>query len=306
MLKPICVRAVRILTCLIALAVAVPALAQNAPPPAAKAKKLLMWKATSPTATVYLLGSIHVGDASMYPMPAVVETAFAGSKVLAVEINLKTVDQSKALKLVQDYGVYTGNDALSQHISRETAAALAEFCAKNGFPTAAFDKLKPWVAAVTVIAVAWKQAGEDPALGVDQHFLDESKAPQRIDEFETAELQMSILSGLSEAEQQEMLTQTLLRADKVQESLKKMQDAWKAGDSDVLLSLMNDQDGMPESVKKKLLDDRNVAMADRVDGYLKGKEPCFVVVGAAHLPGEKGVVKLLQSKGYKVEQVAAP
>src|SRR5258708_35560358 len=80
MLKPICVRAVRILTCLIALAVAVPALAQNAPPPAAKAKKLLMWRATSPTAIVYLLGSIHVGDASMYPMPAVVETAFAGSK----------------------------------------------------------------------------------------------------------------------------------------------------------------------------------------------------------------------------------
>ncbi len=80
MLKPICVRAVRILTCLIALAVAVPALAQNAPPPAAKAKKLLMWKATSPTATVYLLGSIHVGDASMYPMPAVVETALPARK----------------------------------------------------------------------------------------------------------------------------------------------------------------------------------------------------------------------------------
>ena len=80
MLKPICVRAVRILTCLIAVAVAVPALAQNVPPPSVKAKKLLMWKATSPTATVYLLGSIHVGDASMYPMPAVVETALPARK----------------------------------------------------------------------------------------------------------------------------------------------------------------------------------------------------------------------------------
>lgn len=305
MLKPIRVRAARILACAIALAFAVPAVAQSTPPPAAKGRKLLMWKATSPTATVYMLGSIHVGDASMYPMPAPAETAFAGSKVLAVEINLKTVDQSRAMKLVQDYGLYAGDDALSKHISKETAAALAEFCSKNGFPPAAFDKLRPWVAAVTVLAVAWKQAGEDPALGVDQHFLDESKAPQRIDEFETAELQMSILSGLGEAEQQEMLTQTLLHADKAQASLKKMQDDWKAGDAEALLSSLNEQDGMPEPVRKKLIDDRNVAMAERVDGYLKGKEPCFVVVGAAHLLGDKGIVSLLRGKGYKVEQVAA-
>src|SRR5882672_4454399 len=215
MLKPIRVRVVRILACALALAVGVSALAQSTPVAAPQARKLLMWKATSATATVYMLGSVHVGDASMYPMPPVVETAFAGSKVLAVKINLKAVDESKAMKLVQDYGLYSGDDALSKHISKETAAALADFCSKNGFPVAAFDKLKPWVAAVTVIAVAWKQAGEDPSLGVDRHFLDESKTPQRIDEFETAELQMSVLSGLGEAEQQEMLTQTLLHADKV-------------------------------------------------------------------------------------------
>jgi uncharacterized protein YbaP (TraB family) len=306
MLRQFRAHAIRILTCAMALAVAVPVLAQSAPAPETKPRKLPMWKAASPTATVYMLGSIHVGDASMYPMPAAVETAFAESKVLAVEINLKNVDQSKAMKLVQDNGLYTGDDALSHHISKETAAALADFCSKNGFPPAAFDKLRPWVAAVTVIAVAWKQAGEDPALGVDQHFLDESKTPQRIDEFETPELQMAILSGLSDAQQQDMLTQTLMHADKVQESLKKMQNAWKAGDSEALLSFLNDEEDMPPAVKKKLLDDRNVAMADRIDGYLKGKEPCFVVVGAAHLLGDKGVVSLLQSKGYKVEQVTTP
>jgi uncharacterized protein len=58
-----------------------------------------------------------------------------------------------------------------------------------------------------------------------------------------------------------------------------------------------------KSLTKKLLDDRNVTMAARLDEYLKGKEAAFVVVGAAHIIGEKGVARMLRDKGYKVEQV---
>jgi len=57
---------------------------------------------------------------------------------------------------------------------------------------------------------------------------------------------------------------------------------------------------------KKLIDDRNVTMAAKLEDYLKGKEQFFVVVGALHLVGEKGVARLLQDKGYKVETMAVP
>ena len=46
-------------------------------------------------------------------------------------------------------------------------------------------------------------------------------------------------------------------------------------------------------------------MADAVAGCLKNSEQCFMVVGAAHLVGQNGVVRLLEKKGYKVEQVLA-
>ena len=45
-------------------------------------------------------------------------------------------------------------------------------------------------------------------------------------------------------------------------------------------------------------------MAEKIEGYLKGKEEVFVVVGAAHLIGEKGILKLLGDKGYHMEQVS--
>ena len=44
-------------------------------------------------------------------------------------------------------------------------------------------------------------------------------------------------------------------------------------------------------------------MADAAEQFLKGKEPAFLVVGAAHLVGKDGVAAILAQRGYKVEQV---
>ena len=51
-----------------------------------------------------------------------------------------------------------------------------------------------------------------------------------------------------------------------------------------------------------MLIDRNIGMADKIDGYLKnGKnEEYFIVVGSAHYLGEHGIVKSPQDKGYTV------
>jgi len=270
--------------------------------PSKVARRSLMWKATSTTNTVYLLGSIHVGDSSMYPLPQGVESAFAASKVLAVEINVKSIDQFKAMQLIQQYGMYGGDDALSKHIPKETSDALDDFCSKNGLPRVALERLKPWVAAITVVAFSYKAAGEDPTLGIDMHFLNEVKAPQRIDELETADFQMTVLSSGTEQEQQELLATSLKQADKAKEMIQKFQQAYLSGDAESLEKLVREEETGPKALMKKLLDDRNVTMAARVEQYLKGKEPSFVVVGAAHIIGEKGIVKLLQEKGYRVEQ----
>ena len=44
---------------------------------------------------------------------------------------------------------------------------------------------------------------------------------------------------------------------------------------------------------------RNYNMADRAEPYIK-EGSTFIAVGAAHLPGEEGVIELLRKKGYKV------
>ena len=278
--------------------------AQQAAPAQPKPRRFLMWKAASPTATVYLVGSIHLGDSSMYPLPKEVESAFAAAKVLAVEINIKNADQAKMVGLIQKYGLYTGDDSLSKHLPKETQVALDDYCTRHNVPRQGMEQLKPWVVAVTIAAMAWQQAGEDPSLGIDMHFLDESKPPQRIDELESMESQLSIFAEASEEEQQSMLAAILKQGDKTKDIIKRTQAAYIAGDPDALQKVMDEQDDLgSKSLEKKLLDDRNIAMTGKMEEYMKGKEPIFVVVGAAHIIGDKGIAKQLRDKGYKVDQV---
>lgn len=73
------------------------------------------------------------------------------------------------------------------------------------------------------------------------------------------------------------------------------------GDEKALLELTNSMAGDAE-YNKAMLIDRNIGMADKIDGYLKSdkKAEYFIVVGAAHYLGEHGVIKLLEDKGYTV------
>ncbi|HEV7520468.1 MAG TPA: TraB/GumN family protein [Candidatus Angelobacter sp.] len=278
--------------------------AQQAAPAQPKPRRFLMWKATSPTATVYLVGSIHLGDSSMYPLPKEVESAFAAAKALVVEINIKKADQAKMAGLIEKYGLYTGDDSLTKHLPRETQATLDDYCTRHNVPRQGMEQLKPWVVAITIAAMAWQQAGEEPSLGIDMHFLDEVKPPQRIDELETMESQLSIFAEASEEEQQNMLAAILKQGDRTKDLIKRTQAAYVSGDPDAVKKIMDEQDDVgSKSLEKKLLDDRNVTMTGKMEEYLKGKDPIFVVVGAAHIVGDKGIAQLLRDKGYKVEQV---
>ncbi len=55
---------------------------------------------------------------------------------------------------------------------------------------------------------------------------------------------------------------------------------------------------------KQLITDRNYIMADGIDTVVQNKG-AFIVVGAGHLGGDKGIVNLLRSKGHKLRPVTS-
>jgi len=59
---------------------------------------------------------------------------------------------------------------------------------------------------------------------------------------------------------------------------------------------------LAEILQKRFIDDRNAVMVTNMQKRLK-EGHAFVAVGAAHLPGEKGVLHLLEQRGYRVTRI---
>ncbi len=84
-------------------------------------------------------------------------------------------------------------------------------------------------------------------------------------------------------------------------SRKKMEDAYRRGDLDLLDSL-EVASVTSDAFQEKFLYKRNEIQANSIDTIIQ-KHTLFVGVGAAHLPGERGVIEMLRKKGYKLRPI---
>ncbi len=263
----------------------------------------LMWKATSASNTVYLVGSIHFGSPDMYPLPAAMEDAFQSSPVLVVEIDLNKVNAMDALKIMAEQGMYPEGDTLWNHVSARTRQLLTRFCEARGYSAGMFARMKPWAANLTMSSLVMQAAGLKPDLGIDMHFLKQARDGKRVEQLESMEQQMRMFAKGSAAEQERSLAEAVESFDRFGELGQKLKEAWLSGDAPAIDELMASSfAGSPES-RQTLLGDRNPHMAAEVERYLKGGEQALVIVGAAHLIGKDGIVNSLRQKGFKVQQV---
>jgi len=267
--------------------------------------KDFLWKVQSKTTTVYLLGSIHFMKKEFYPLNKIIEDAFDKSTVLAVEANVDDVSKLDIQGLMEK-AFYPSDDTLEKHVSAETYGRVKKEFEAFGMPAWLMDKQKPWFLALTLESLALVKLGFDPTYGIDVHFLSEASGKKKIKELESIDYQINLLSGFSDGEQEAFLLSTLKDLNSYEKEVDKLLVAWVSGDTGGVESILKEStikdEGMA-SVYDKLLYERNRNMVSKIEGYLKSGEIHFVVVGAGHLLGERGIINLLRQKGYQIEQL---
>ena len=267
-----------------------------------------LWQVSSAGQQGHLLGSIHFGSHELYPLPAVVEDAYAQSDMLVVELDLTQVDVAKASQLIMRKGMYqTLTDNLSQRLDGADWELLNHVGNALGLPIEYLQQQKPWTVVLTLSRQLYLHMGFKEHLGVDRHFLDQAHADSKpVIELESFEEQIGFFDRFDEAEQLLLLRETLLEFDQAEALVADMVRFWRAGASDKLEQLINGSFlGKPElsHVYEVLLSERNIKMAATIHALLEqGKTP-FVVVGAGHLLGTDSIVELLRQQGYRVERL---
>ena len=272
---------------------------------------LLMWKVSSKTNSAYLLGSVHLGDKSLYPLPSVVENAFASSSVLIVEVDITKVDQFQMAQIAAEVGTYPDGDDLFKHLTPATQAKLTSYLGRYGMPPELFIRMRPWILGATLQMLPMMENGLNANEGIDYYFLNKA-GNKRIEQVEDAEWQIKLLATMPDNLADPWLSSAITQAEDSKNLWAKFATYWKEGAADKLDELTTSTNmGSTADAKvfeRALREDRNPHMADRLEKCLQSSESCFMVVGAAHVVGREGILKLLQARGYQVKQavVEAP
>ena len=271
---------------------------------AAQNQKTFMWKVQSKTSTVYVLGSVHFMKKEVYPLNNKIEDAFEKSSILAVEANINDAAKLDLQKLLTS-AFYPGDETLEKHVAKETYELLKKETAPLGMPVELIRKQKPWFLAMTLESIELMKLGFNPQYGIDNHFLKKAAGKKKIMELESLDYQINLLSGFSDEEQELFLLHTLKDFKTINKEIDKLMQAWLTGDVKGIEAIASRINGDKRLAKihEKLYYERNSAMTSKIEEFLKTNEKYFVVVGAGHLVGNKGIIELLKRKGYLAEQI---
>lgn len=265
-------------------------------------EKSFLWRVTKDQKSVYLLGSIHYLGKEHLPLRKAILDALDDSHELVLEIDLNSASPATAQRVTLEKALYRDGTTLAQNIDPETYRLAAARADQLGLDMKVLSPMKPWFVALTMTAFKLRQLGLDANLGVDRQLAERAKSSGKpMSGLETFEFQVGLLDQLSKREQEMLLRETVAELERLDRNIGQIVQAWLDGDGAVLERLM--LAGMREypELHRKVIVERNRRWLPEIEKLLE-RGGAMVVVGAAHLVGQDGVVEMLRNRGYRLEQ----
>jgi uncharacterized protein len=274
---------------------------QAQPAPAAvKDADPALWVVKDADTTIYLFGTIHVLEPGLTWFDEAVKAAFDKSDTLVTEI--VAPDTASMQALVARVGANPDGPTLTEQLPADKRPAYTAALAQLHMPAAALDRVKPWLAAVTLSVAPLRDMGFSEENGPETILERAAKqAGKKTEALETAEQQFGYFNSLSAPAQLTFLTSTLDELPKLRVTMRTMVDEWSRGDPDALAKEMNDSLKDSPEVAQKLLFGRNKNWAGWIAERMKRPGTVFIAVGAGHLAGKGSVQEQLAA--YKLKAV---
>lgn len=254
---------------------------------------------------VYMLGSIHIGKSSMYPIDQNIINSLKNSDKIFMEIDL--TNQEK-LKEMQEKMYYKDGGSLKDDLGEELFARVANIFKDFGMTEDQVNKLKPW-AIYNSLSVDPKGEVANSTYGIESYFLALSLLNNlELGELESVDFQSDLLSNFDKESYISMIKNLTDEIEKngyknINAGLNEMLSAWENGNKNKMIGLLSsDGDKATEKFNEALLSERDKNMAKKIDAMLKedGENTYFILVGAAHLVTENSVTGILKDMGYEV------
>jgi hypothetical protein len=261
-----------------------------------------VWIVHRGDATVVLFGSVHVLPPGLDWEPPKLKAALAKADDLWFEIPLDEASSLAATRLAVARGLQAPGQSLSAELSATGRARLAKVAQGCGVSVEGVDRLRPWLAEITLSLAVYSKVGALADQGVE--FQISSTAPPAVPRraFETAEQQIGFLSDAPLADQVASLEETLGELDAGPASYERVVTVWMAGDvPGIVHEALDPMVKAAPGEYRALVVDRNKRWAEQILERLKGNGEAVMVVGVGHLVGPDSVPALLRARGISVD-----
>ncbi|TWX70816.1 TraB/GumN family protein [Colwellia demingiae] len=266
-----------------------------------------VWKVSKGNDYIFIGGTVHILPPSEFPLPKEFDEAYKQSDSIVLEAKLPDgSDAGFQLNMMQQM-TYSNGKTISSFLSTKTQQKLSQYVSSLGVDLVMFEHFKPGFL-VTMLALLEAQKAQLSGEGVDIFYSKQATRDNKdIAYLESAEFQMNMIANMGIGDEDRFIKSNLEQMTDFKTMFLGLLKAWRVGDEQQLntLAILPMKDD-PKTFKK-LLTDRNHTWISHIDRMFssngKSTDKEFVLVGVAHLAGDKSVLALLKAKGYRVEKL---
>jgi uncharacterized protein YbaP (TraB family) len=259
----------------------------------------LLWKIESPGREAsYLFGTMHSADPRVTNVHQSVRDALNNASSFTMELLLNGASISSMAEAMFFAKGQSLRAAVGDELFEQTKQAMAE----HGFLTRGLDSKKPWA-----IIMMLNTPAAEPGLALDLLLqLEATLQSKPTFGLETIEEQIGVFNDMSMEDQVTLLRHAVRIHSEITREFERLVESYRSGDLNGLMELVrgykDEEGGAYDAMLDRLLTRRNQVMVERMAPRLK-EGNAFIAVGVAHLPGENGLLDLLDRVGYHVSAV---
>lgn len=275
----------------------------------------LLWEATRDGAAITLLGTIHIWDQRLPALAGEVRPLLEGAAVALFETTES--DQAAMMeRMAQDPALTTIGEGpgLNEILAPGEWARLAAMARDYGIPPFVAARMRPWLLATTLSVPACAlEPIREGRLGLDFMLMaaaDEAGVPVRA--LEPWDTVFRLFDALGPEGEIALLRSALVAPELGEEMLVATLDGYFAGEVAAIWELnrvaleesgAGDALALMDAAEEHLLAGRNRAWLPVIEEAARPGTRILVAAGAGHLPGEDGLLSLLERAGWVLRRL---
>lgn len=270
----------------------------------------LLWKVSGngSKGDSYLFGTHHVAPYTIMDSVEGFNQALRDVDIVMGEIDMLNMDQIAVQQATMQLAMAPADSMLTSLYSPQQLDSLNVILAKYMGPQVNAQALAPMKPAMIVTMLAMFQTKGafpdfDETQQLDAMVQQRAKnAGKAVSGLETFEEQLNFLLGTPIALQAEQLMALVRNDDKSAELARELANAYLTQDIEKVQQMLEAESEDDSEAMARLLDNRNIRWVEKL-GQVLPENTVLVAVGCGHLPGEKGLIELLRTRGYEVTPV---